>query len=196
MGKKIAKKLILLTVQILMVGMANAQQKHEFVDLGLPSGTLWATCNIGASSPEDNGDYFAWGEIEPGSLDPNTFSNYPKKLPAANDAATHNWGSDWCTPTYEQFCELLNNSNCSWTWTGKGYNVKSNNNGKSIFFPAAGRKLLISIDGDGETGSYWSSSYSEDNPWSLFFDTDYYDTVKLLTSSLNLCSVRPVRCKK
>ncbi len=189
------KMLVALTVMMLTVGIADAQQKHDYVDLGLPSGTLWATCNVGANSPEEYGGYFAWGETESGSLDPNTFSNLPKVLPSSNDAAAHNWGRGWCIPTYEQFCELLNKSYCSWTWTGKGYEVKSINNGKSIFFPAAGYRLLLMSDGEGEIGRYWTSSLSEDDSWPffLFFNSDSHNMHKL--PPLNSFSVRPVRRK-
>ena len=118
---------------------------HEWVDLGLPSGTLWATCNIGASSPEDYGDYFAWGETEPkevynwdtykwyrhdhdepylwGYLRYCTISaygydgyvDYMSELEPEDDAAYVNWGPLWRIPTYEQARELQ--ANCSFQGT-------------------------------------------------------------------------------
>jgi hypothetical protein len=130
---------------------------HEYVDLGLPSGTLWATCNIGANSPEEYGDYFAWGETSPKSNykwstlkyceDDNgdTYSKYntdskygnvdnKTTLERSDDAATANWGNDWCMPTLAQFQELYDK--CTWTWTKKngkkGYEVKGSN-GNTIF---------------------------------------------------------------
>ena len=117
----------------------------EVVDLGLTSGTLWATCNLGATSPEQYGDYYAWGETEPyySSQDPLTWkdgktgynwANYTKlsggsistitkynnvdnktALEPADDAATANWGSSWAMPTTEEFQELYNE--CYWLWT-------------------------------------------------------------------------------
>ncbi len=117
---------------------------HEYVDLGLPSGTLWATCNVGASSPADYGDYFVWGETVPKTSDNlstykwsywsesavhyviytkyNTKSDYGVVdnkivLEAADDAATVNWGSGWRMPTSAEIRELCREENCTWTWT-------------------------------------------------------------------------------
>ena len=111
---------------------ADASDSHEWVDLGLPSGTLWATCNVGASKPEEYGVYFAWGETEPKSNydwstykyyngSPETMTKYctnndmgrvdnKTELEAMDDAATVNWGSNWQTPSKEQFEELYNSS--------------------------------------------------------------------------------------
>ena len=114
---------------------------HEYVDLGLPSGTLWATCNVGASKPEEFGEYFAWGETKPkdkydwstykwcdGSY--NTLTKYgfdngydkygivdnKERLDPEDDAATANWGVDWCMPSKEQFKELYNSSYTTTEW--------------------------------------------------------------------------------
>lgn len=110
---------------------------HEWVDLGLPSGTLWATCNIGASSPEESGDYFAWGETAPKETynwetykwcndRDNTVTKYcttdiygtvdnKTELDLEDDAAYVNWGSSWRMPSMEQIKELR--EYCSWEWT-------------------------------------------------------------------------------
>ena len=186
MKKQTSILLLLLTFLFVNVDNATAQQKHEYVDLGLPSGTLWATCNVGAANPWDYGDYFAWGETTTKSsywwdsytycrdgdynkltkyctesdYGYNGFTDNKRKLEKTDDAATANWGSDWCMPTIEQFQELT--GKCSWTWTTlndkKGYNVKGQN-GKSIFLPAAGYK---GEDGTplnvGSYGDYLSSS--------------------------------------
>lgn len=112
---------------------ASAVQ-HEFVDLGLPSGTLWATCNVGATSPGDSGDYFAWGEVETKDIyvgrnykyfyydsdgdctymfskynSDHSFGDvdYKTVLEPMDDAATMNWGSSWRTPTKEEAEELI-----------------------------------------------------------------------------------------
>ena len=165
------------------------------VDLGLPSGTLWADRNIGADSPEDYGNYFAWGEIKPKNgeytWDTYTYHGSPKKLPSSNDAATQNWDDSWCMPTRDQFDELI--KNCKWTWKGKGYEVKGKN-GNSIFLPAAGAKwptLELGV----EYGNYWSSSVHDANgAWRLNFGSVdagvYYGYLR----SYGL-SVRAVRCK-
>ena len=177
MKNKTSILLLLLTFLFVSVGNATAQQKHEYVDLGLPSGTLWATCNVGANNPEDYGDYFAWGETSTKSTYSRNnykhgngsendvskkYNNSDDKttLEKSDDAAAANWGSDWCIPTQEQFQELKDK--CTWTWRSfngkKGYNVKGQN-GKSIFLPAAGYK---GEDGTplnvGSYGDYLSSS--------------------------------------
>ena len=120
--------------------------KYDYVDLGLPSGTLWATCNVGAFSPEDYGDYFAWGETtgynsgktdfswstyewSNGSINTmtrycnnssygyNGFTDALTELELADDAAYVNWGSNWRMPSIEQFEELINSSYTTTEWT-------------------------------------------------------------------------------
>ncbi|MBQ0102709.1 MAG: Ig-like domain-containing protein [Prevotellaceae bacterium] len=158
---------------------------HEYVDLGLPSGLLWATCNVGADAPEDYGDYFAWGETEPepkdyydwstykwcnGSYDTQTkygtdsyFGTVDNKtvLDPEDDAAHVNWGGDWRMPTKAELEELLNN--CTWKWTtqngANGCKVTSNINGNSIFLPAAGYGYYGDVLGLGNDGRYWSSTH-------------------------------------
>ncbi|MBQ4621338.1 MAG: hypothetical protein IJB28_01640, partial [Bacteroidaceae bacterium] len=104
---------------------------HETVDLGLPSGLRWATCNVGASSPEEYGDYFAWGETTTkSSYTSSNSTTYNLSVPtlqsrgiigsdgnltAAYDVATANWGGSWRMPTLDEMEELLNK--CTWTWT-------------------------------------------------------------------------------
>ncbi len=151
---------------------------HRFVDLGLPSGLLWAETNIGADNPEDAGNYYAWGETE--TKDTYTEDNskwygteHSGNLTATEDVATVNWGSGVRMPTKKEFEELLISSNCTWTWTTKngmmGYQVVSNSNGNEIFLPAAGVRSDSYLWWLGERGFYWSSepwpSYG-DNTWS------------------------------
>ena len=163
------------------------KDKHEVVDLGLPSGTLWASCNIGANSPEEYGDYFAWGETKgynAGKTDfswatyqwcngsYNSLTKYNRvsglgtvdnkdKLDLKDDAAYVNWGPDWCIPNSEQFRELLYGNSTSTTWTTKngvhGYKITSKINGNSIFLPAAGRIYESSLDYADINGYYWTS---------------------------------------
>lgn len=127
---------------------------HEYVDLGLPSGTLWATCNIGANSPEECGEYFAFGEVS--SKDEYTWQSYNGnlitkyfesgvdcyELKEEDDAAFVKWGKDWRIPTEEQIAELGASANCTWTWVEDnnktGWLVTSKYNSNSIFLPAAG----------------------------------------------------------
>ena len=138
------------------------------VDLGLS--VKWAPFNIGATTPEDYGDYFAWGETKPkGSYDWDTYKfgnivNLTKynnvdgltTLALEDDAATVNWGGSWRMPTIEEMAELFDN--CTWTWTtqnGKnGYRV-TGRNGKSIFLPIAGFMSGNDCVGEGENAGYW-----------------------------------------
>lgn len=174
------------------------------VDLGLPSGLLWATCNLGADTPEDYGDYFAWGEIQPndyydwstyrycnGSISTltkycnksnygyNGFTDNLTTLLPEDDAATANWGSDWRMPTKEEWQELYNNTTCTWT-TQNGVNGRllTASNGNSLFIPAAGYRNFSDISYAGSYGYYWSSSLYTDWPylaWYFGFNSGYYD---------------------
>ena len=171
---------------------------HEYVDLGLPSGTLWATCNIGASSPEDYGDYFAWGETT-GYNDgkttfdwstyqwcngsPSTLTKYnisssigtvdnKTELELADDAAYVNWGSNWRMPSNGQFGELINSSYTTTEWTTQngvpGRKITSKKNGNSIFLPAAGARSDSSLNFASTNGSYWSRTLKTINTIGAF----------------------------
>ena len=159
---------------------------YEAIDLGLPSGLKWATCNVGASSPEEYGDYFAWGETETKTnYDWSTYKWFDSSSPALtkyntqnekgtvdnkivldpeDDAAYVNWGGSWRIPTASEWSELRNN--CTWTWTTQngvnGYRVTSNKAGytdKSIFIPAAAGRSNDTVQGVlGSIGYYWTSS--------------------------------------
>ena len=119
---------------------------HEYVDLGLS--VKWATCNVGATSVEDFGGFYAWGETitkETYSEGLYTFNSKPTTLPLSADAANVNWGGAWRMPTQAEFVELINN--CNWeseTINGvKGQRVTSQKNGNSIFIPAAGSNVKL-----------------------------------------------------
>ena len=143
---------------------------HGYVDLGLS--VKWATFNVGASKPEEFGDYFAWGETKPMStFDWDwtyfdfSFSKYAQNkkttLDLSDDAAHVNWGGSWRMPTEAEQYELC--EKCTWTWTTSrdgvnGYRVTSKTNGNSIFLPAAGFRDVSSLYNAGSHGYYWSSS--------------------------------------
>ena len=164
--------LIMTLVCMIMVsckpdGATGKHEGHEYVDLGLS--VKWATCNIGANTPEEFGQYFAWGETTTKAeyTDGNS-TTYGKTMNdisgnAHYDAATANWGGDWRMPTKAEQQELLNN--CTWTWTKQngvnGYEVTSKKNGNSIFLPAAGYRYGSSLYGAGYSGYYWSSAPSD-----------------------------------
>ena len=140
----------------------NNHNGHEFVDLGLPSGLKWATCNVGAIKPEEYGDYYAWGEIKPKQRyddDNYTYKSNPETLPLSADAANVNWGGKWRMPTRAEQDELRNH--CTWEWTTlngiEGYKVISKKNGNSIFLPAAGYRYNSNLCDAGRFGDYWSS---------------------------------------
>ena len=144
-------------------GSDGKHEGHEYVDLGLS--VKWATCNVGATSPEDYGDYFAWGETETKSTytEGNSKTNGKSMGDIAGnssyDAARANWGGDWRMPTKVEMQELIDK--CNWKWTTqngvKGYKV-TGPNGNSIFLPAAGRRYRSSLYLAGRFGGYWSST--------------------------------------
>ena len=180
---------------------SSSDAPKPFVDLGLTSGTLWATCNIGADTPQDAGLFFAWGETEGHGSDPSdgyffSWENYnwgevsgwetfftkyctdssrgkdgfadgKYELDPEDDAAYINWGSEWQTPSKEQFDELK--SECTWTLTTigdvKGYEVVGTN-GNSIFLPETGWRLDdMLLDG----GAYWARSANPEDVGGAYY---------------------------
>ena len=146
---------------------------HEYVDLGLTSGLKWAICNIGANSPEEYGDYFDWGEVEPKTTydwspykycDDSGFTKYNEEdckilLDPEDDAATVNWGGAWRMPTIEEMCELFGECICIWTTQNGVSGCRfTGSNGNSIFLPAAGHMDNGGLYNAGSFGHYWSSS--------------------------------------
>ena len=166
-------------LHIIMGGGGPAPDEHEWVDLGLPSGTLWATCNVGASAPEEYGDYFAWGETEPKETykwetykwcngseysltkyctnsDFGTVDNR-MVLDLEDDAAYVNMGPSWRMPSDAQQTELIRK--CTWQWTtmnGVNGRLVTGPNGNSIFLPAAGERFYSSLLEAGSMSEYWS----------------------------------------
>lgn len=166
---------------------------HEYVDLGLPSGTLWATCNVGATKPEGYGNYYAWGETKPQSSNTYNWSSYKyangnqdkltkycskssygnngftddlTALQTSDDPAAANWGGSWRTPTKAQWDELLANTTNQWTTKNgvSGRLFTSKKNGQSLFLPAAGGRWHSSLYSAGSHGDYWSCSLHTSNP--------------------------------
>jgi hypothetical protein len=151
----------------------NIKCGHEYVDLGLPSGMLWAVYNVGADSLGEVGDYFAWGETEPktdyswntykwGTKDSLTKYNNIDSLTvlsAEDDAATANWGRAWRTPTMDELYELKDG--CTWTWTKDGLVGTSKTNGNTIFLPLSfGYNGTDLIKDNVIDGFVWSSNLS------------------------------------
>ncbi len=159
----------------------NGNHPH-MIDLGLPSGTLWACCNVGASKPEDYGDYYAWGETETktdfnwdtyayGSSTNNCKYIGSDISGTRYDVANTKWGNSWKMPSRRQFNELV--SKCTQTWTNRnginGILVKGPN-GKTIFMPAAGRRPTN--NSVGKWGFYWSSVLASDGATGFQFFSD------------------------
>ena len=194
---------------------------HEYVDLGLPSGTLWATCNVGASKPEEYGNYYAWGEIE--TKKSYDFDNYKwgdgsgkvtkyceysfcgtvdnrTELLPEDDAATANWGSSWRMPSSDQINELCNPSYTTTEWTAlngvNGLKITSKKNGKSLFLPAAGECGLV-LGYVGAHGYYWSRSlFPEGSCWA--YNLNFYTNVVDCSGDDRMYgrSVRPILLQK
>lgn len=162
-----------------------------WVDLGLPSGLLWAECNVGATTPEGNGDYFAWGEIQSksdyswgtyqyctvdggGSVATltkyNTSTTYGTPdnltvLESGDDAAAAILGDGARTPTKAEWDELIGNTTVEWTTQNGVAGCRFTANGDTLFLPAAGFHVLTAPVGSvGTNGNYWSSSLDTDNP--------------------------------
>lgn len=175
------KTISVLSLCLILTGSAKAEVTiggHQYVDLGLSSGVLWATCNLGADTPSDYGNYYAWGETSTKSeydyssywLDgkPRHTSDKYKvggvtTLSLNNDAAHVEWGDSWRMPTGAEQQELI--KECTWNWLAAGnteYGVAGfkvvGKNGKHIFLPLAGEKVGSSAKHEGIYGNYWNSS--------------------------------------
>ncbi len=174
---------------------------YGYVDLGLPSGLLWAYSNVGANTPEGYGDYFAWGETEAKEIYELTTYRYFNEsgltkycnvesygqdgytdtlttLESTDDAATVNWGSSWRMPIQDEMQELIDNCDTIWTeQNGVNGLLFIGPNGNSVFLPSASRRLDSGLAG-GAGGYYWSSSLDTFYPvyaWLLFFvSVNYY----------------------
>ena len=166
----------------------DAIASHEYVDLGLPSGLLWAMCNVGADSPEDYGWYFMWGSVTSGGDPDCSWVNCPGNggssdynssaiatwdnsnltnnvLKPEVDAASVNWGDGWRMPTNTEWQELINHTNCTWTTENGVYGRKfEGDNGNYVFLPAAGLRDGTILGYAGPCAFYWSSSLNSSNP--------------------------------
>lgn len=199
-------------------GTGGGSAGNDWVDLGLPSGLLWATRNVGATSPVDYGNYFVWGETTPKSSSEwsnyrychggplqltkycsnssygyNGFTDNLTILQPGDDASTANYGGR--TPTREEWQELMDKTTSQWT-TQNGVNGRrfTGPNGNSIFLPAAGYLWGSSLNEAGSYGSYWSSSLVKDNPdYAFCFRFDSSSLGMLDDSRVDGFPVRAVR---
>ena len=193
----------------------------HMIDLGLPSGTKWACCNVGANSPAEGGDFFAWGETAPKSSylnwnykwyvggDDHNISKYCRnsdygtidnreELELEDDAAYVNWGPEWRMPSVYQVLELLNNCTSEWTIANgiKGYILKSISYDNAIFLPAAGWYSNHGFDGYMNDGLFWARTYhSSRSNWGHLLGFDKGNMGRLMAFNFarqNGCNVRPV----
>ena len=192
---------------------------RDYVDLGLPSGTLWATCNVGASSPEDYGDYFAWGEIVPyaengkttfgwnnykwcngaektltkyctvSSYGNNGFTDNLTELETEDDAAYVNWGADWRIPSQEQIAELINSSYTTTEWT-----TQNGVNGWKITSKTNGNSIFLPA-----AGNCGSSSLTNEGSYGYYWSRALFTSrpsvvYGLYFYSSSIGTDRPNRC--
>ncbi len=172
---------------------------HEYVDLGLS--VKWATCNLGASSPEEYGNYYSWGELEiKDYYISDSCVTYGKKIPDIagsnqHDAARINWGATWRMPTESEFKELINNCEFNWISISNVYGYKIvGPNGNSIFIPAAGYRGKDDTYNMSKNGQYWTSTPSKkDYECAQYF---FFNDIGSKSTSFNFRSlgmnIRPV----
>lgn len=204
------------TCHITVTGGGSSGGDEDYVDLGLPSGLKWRSMNVGASKPEEYGNYYAWAETSPKSNYASSNYKYPSTnygdgiivyakydttpvqgdgktvLEAEDDAATANLGNGWRMPTFKEFKELR--ENCTWAWTTRnGVNgmLVTGPNGKSIFLPGGGWYTNTTLTGKTTYGSYWTASGSGGNAHAVDFASGYVDKAYLARSDGR--SVRPVK---
>lgn len=160
--------------KIVISGSKDVISGHEFVDLGLPSGKLWAKTNFGATSESQYGNYINW---------------------QANDIVTLNWGNDWGTPSNKDFEELF--TTCTWTWSNKnsvdGY-IVTGPNGKSMFLPAAGFLMMGTPQMEGSGIYYWTITPSSDSSFAYMLSGNSSSVTPYVTFNTSVMSapIRPV----
>lgn len=207
---KTMKKIFFIITLVLVALTANAQScpddNHPHaIDLGLPSGTKWACCNVGATTPEDYGGYFAWGETEEKELYDLSTYIFSNIYDAASDIGINicgtdydvahlKWGEEWQMPSVDKTMELL--KQCSYEWVvidGVRGGKLVGPNGNSIFLPAAGAYNFTGLNECDSSGSYWTGTqYAFDKKraygfWVYNEEVDYFGANRYLGFS-----VRPV----
>jgi hypothetical protein len=168
---------------------------HEYVDLGLPSGTKWATMNVGANSIADYGNYYQYGK---GANDYSVtsgesyYEGEENPLATSADTAAQVWGGSWHMPTQAQYQELIDE--CIWTWgTNNGVNGYTvSKNGKSIFFPAAGGYDYGEGFDIGTIGAYITSTPTQGTCYYLYFGSSFKNSTACDDYLTSGYSVRPV----
>ena len=206
------KKLLTIFALMLVAFTTNAQpcpDNHHphLIDLGLPSGTKWACCNVGADKPEAYGGYYAWGETEEKDIyDWNTYIHCDGTKNTCHDlggdiagtqydVAHVKWGGNWVMPTKEQILELYDNCNYEWTNLNgvEGGRFTSKDNNACIFLPSAGFRWYDTIESVGFEGDYWSSMLAKNHPYETY--GMYLCSIEAYWAQASRCSghtIRPV----
>lgn len=188
---------ILLSLSVIScksIRTAGYENGHRYVDLGLS--VKWATMNVGAVAPQDTGYYYAWGETEPKDIyswmayrfrtdgeseKDSVYSKYVTNsdygtvddkttLEPEDDVAHIRWGGRWHIPTSDDLEELMDEDNCTWTWTTMkgvaGYKIQSRKKGYRrhyVFLPAVGLRYFPAIPEDSFSHAYWSGTLFDNN---------------------------------
>lgn len=182
----------------------------QAVDLDLPSGLKWGTCNVGAQFPYESGTFFSWGDIAgkaeynrencqsfnrmPSDLQSDGIIDQSGNLKPEYDAAVKICGEGWHMPTLADFNELIDC--CNWIWTEhngvEGYEIRSKKSKNSIFMPAAGYCRDSKVDFAGSDGGYWSATVAQDSDRANSFD--FLSGMKkiFLSNRYNGRTIRPV----
>ena len=205
-GFRVVASLMLTVVLFLFSGCTPENDESvQWVDLSLPSGVLWASCNVGATTPTDYGNYYAWGETQPKSeynlstykyyrsdddgegftkycfdsgFGYNGFTDSLATLQPSDNAAIANCGEGARMPTYSEWEELADNTSQQWVYVDGVYGLQFvGSNGNSIFLPAAGCRKDGSLSGDGIGGAYWSSSLNTEHSNNAWFMNFSYDNI-------------------
>ena len=201
-------------IEVVVEAYVQTPVALEAIDLGLPSGTKWANMNVGASKPEDYGDYYAWGETNEkadytwvtykfwtdkdgdGNADEREYQVLGDIAGTEYDVAHVKWGGSWRMPSFEQIQELLHYCTSKWTHVNSVYGREfAGPNGGKVFLPAAGYRRHDDLKGKSNYGLYWSStplysySYSSSARGLYFTSNSAYDGLSVNYEGLN---VRPV----
>lgn len=178
---------------------------HKAADLGLPSGTKWATTNLGAESPEEYGKYYAWGEKYSKTYFTKQNYDYQENWNlgmdisgSIYDAAIRNWGEPWCMPTKENMEELVQYCTFKWTTINEVNGALiTGPNGNSIFLPAGGYGVYANINNVGESGEYWSSNINGAPGSTQVYSLDFSSSGINVSSQSIRYQGRPIRpvCK-
>ena len=191
MDGKVNRLDIPLIVNIILRGGCPDDHHPHMIDLGLPSGTKWACCNVGAKSPEAAGRYYAWGHCYENNpylynWDMYQYGDYNDKgddkdysdmvdigsdiAATVYDAAQRAWGAPWRMPSLEQCRELIENTSSAWiVQDGVSGRRFTGRNGCTIFLPAAGDRFYFDLMFDGTSGIYWTSTLVEDYPCAAYY---------------------------